>query len=221
MHTKQQKAAILLPYLLLFFAVWTAYTVLVKPWLTAHISSVWLSSFVRSGILKNLVWTLPAYCLLKKFADNAVVKPQELFRLNRRCLPWLTAFALFAIYLLVGAYRLHGGLHIQPTFGIDSVITVLFVGITEEMVFRGWLLNVTYSDQHKWLAIGANAVLFLMIHFPKWIMDSTFISNFTSLGFVCLLVLSVIFSLAFLKTKNLLLPIGLHMFWDLLMFLFY
>lgn len=221
MNTEQQKATVLFPYIFIFFVIWAAYHFFAVPWLTSQISSEWLCALVTEGFLKNLIWTLPAFCLLKKFADDAMVKPQELFRFNRHCLPWLTAFALFAVYIFIGAYKLHGGLHIQSTFGIDSVLTVLFVGLTEEMVFRGWLLNVTYSDQHKWLAIGANAVLFLMIHFPKWIMDGTFVSSFTSLGFVCILALSVVFSLAFLRTKSLLLPVGLHMFWDLLMFLFY
>lgn len=221
MHTKQQKMTVLLPYTLIFFAVWAIYHFFAEPWLMAHISSEWLCTLVTEGLLKNLIWTLPAFCLLKKFAADAYVKPQVLFRLNRDCLKWLLVFVLFAIYLIVGAYRQYGCLQIQPDFGLDSIIVVLFVGLTEEMVFRGWLLNITYSEKHKWLTIGANAVLFLMIHFPRWIMDETFVSSFTSFGFVCILALSVIFSLAFVKTKNLLLPIGLHMFWDLLMFLFY
>ena len=70
-------------------------------------------------------------------------------------------------------------------------------------------------------AIGINAVLFLMIHFPKWMMDGTFFSNFAHLGFISILLLSVLFSVIFVKTKSLLLPIGLHMFWDLLMMMVY
>lgn len=222
MQTEQKLSKkIWIPYCILFFAVWSLFHFFVEGWLDRMIPIEWQNQLLKSGVIKNLIWTLPAFCLLKKFAADAVVKPQALFRFNRSCLPWLSAFALFAIYLVIGAYRQHGTLQVQSTFGMGSVIVVLFVGITEEMVFRGWLLNVTYSEQHKWLAIGGNAVLFLMIHFPTWIMDGIFISSFTSFGFVCILVLSVIFSLAFLKTKSLLLPIGLHMFWDLLMFLFY
>ena len=136
-------------------------------------------------------------------------------------MPWLLVFPFFAVYLLFGAYRLHGGLQILPDFGLSSVIVVLFVGLTEELVFRGWLLNLTYSESHKGVAIGINAVLFLMIHFPKWIMDGTFFSNFAHFGFISILLLSVLFSVIFVKTKSLLLPIGLHMFWDFLMMMVY
>jgi membrane protease YdiL (CAAX protease family) len=219
--TKSGKAVVYGCYLLLFFAVWTLYHFFVKDWLAASISPTWLCTLVQDGVLKNLIWTLPAYCLLCVFAEDAYVKPKQLFRLHAQCLPWLAVFVLFAVYLLLGAYRQNGSLHVQSDFGISAVITVLFVGLTEEMVFRGWLLNVTYTDKHQWLAIGCNAVLFLCIHFPKWLTDGSFVTNFTSFGFVCILALSVIFSLAFVKTKNLLLPMGLHMFWDLLMFLFY
>ncbi len=208
-------------YCIFFFAVWSVFHFFVEGWLDRTITIEWQNQLIKSGLIKNLVWTLPAWLLLQRYAENAYVKPKVLFRFHRDCFKWLWVFVLFAIYLLIGAYRQHGSLQIQPDFGVASIIIVLFVGLTEEMVFRGWLLNVTYSDKNKWLAIGANAVLFLMIHFPTWIMDGIFVSSFTSFGFVCILVLSVIFSLAFIKTKNLLLPIGLHMFWDLLMFLFY
>ena len=60
-----------------------------------------------------------------------------------------------------------------------------------------------------------------MIHFPKWIMDGTFFSNFAHFGFISILLLSVLFSVIFVKTKSLLLPIGLHMFWDFLMMMVY
>lgn len=72
MHTKRQKAAVLLPYTLIFFAVWAIYHFFADPWLTTHISSGWLCTLVTEGLLKNLIWTLPAFCLLKKFAADAL-----------------------------------------------------------------------------------------------------------------------------------------------------
>ncbi|MCH5253072.1 MAG: CPBP family intramembrane metalloprotease, partial [Lachnospiraceae bacterium] len=43
-----------------------------------------------------------------------------------------------------------GRLEMAETFGLCDVITVLFVGLTEEMVFRGWLLNATITEKRKW-----------------------------------------------------------------------
>lgn len=69
--------------------------------------------------------------------------------------------------------------------------------------------------------ILTNAVMFLVIHFPIWIQEGVFISNFTSFGFLCILILSIVFSCTFLKSKNILVPVALHMYWDFLVFMFY
>ena len=66
-----------------------------------------------------------------------------------------------------------------------------------------------------------NAVMFLLIHFPIWIASGIFIDEFTSLNFLCVPALSIIFSWSFIKSKNIWIPITLHMYWDLLMDLFY
>lgn len=86
------------------------------------------------------------------------------------------------------------------------------------MMFRGWLLNVLLHDK-KWMTIIVNAVLFLLIHFPVWIrhgMLSTYITNVT---FLQIMILSVIFSCAFIKSKSMLVPIMLHAYWNFLCFL--
>lgn len=68
--------------------------------------------------------------------------------------------------------------------------------------------------------IGINAVMFLLIHFPSWIHKGILIENFANLGFLSIIILGVIFSQTFIKSKSILVPISLHMYWDLLMFLF-
>ena len=47
-----------------------------------------------------------------------------------------------------------------------------------------------------------------------------FVSSFTHFGFIIILLLSVIFSTEFLRSKNILVPIALHMYWDLLASMF-
>ena len=97
----------------------------------------------------------------------------------------------------------------------------MFVGLTEETVFRGWLLNATIQEDKKWRSIIINAIMLLVIHFPVWIHTGVFISNITSFSFLSVLILSIIFSLTFIKSRNILIPIALHMYWDLLIFMFY
>lgn len=114
-----------------------------------------------------------------------------------------------------------GKLEISSSFHYSYLIDVLFVGITEEVVFRGWLLNVTVNENRKWSPIIINAVMFLLIHFPIWIMSGEFIDAFVNLNFLCVPILSIIFSWSFIRSKSIWIPIALHMYWDLLMYLFY
>ena len=138
-----------------------------------------------------------------------------------KLLKYIPVYLGFTAYLIIGAFIRKGGLAVSDSFSCGDLIDVLFVGITEEMVFRGWLLNITVSEKRKWLPIMINAVMFLLIHFSIWIKSGVFIDSFTSLNFLCVPVLSVIFSWSFIKSKSIWIPITLHMYWDLLMCLFY
>jgi membrane protease YdiL (CAAX protease family) len=86
------------------------------------------------------------------------------------------------------------------------------------MVFRGWLLNATVKDIPQWLAVLLNALMFLAIHFPRWIQEGIFISTIASFNFMGIIILSVVFSLSFLKSKNILIPVTMHMLYDFLAF---
>jgi membrane protease YdiL (CAAX protease family) len=135
-------------------------------------------------------------------------------------LKYIPVYLGFTVYLIIGAFIRKGGLVVSNSFSYSDLIGVLFVGITEEMVFRGWLLNITISEKRKWLPIIINAVMFLLIHFPIWIANGVFIDSFTSLNFLCVPILSVIFSWTFIKSKSIWIPVTLHMYWDLLIALF-
>ncbi|MCQ2407708.1 MAG: CPBP family intramembrane metalloprotease [Oscillospiraceae bacterium] len=126
---------------------------------------------------------------------------------------WTLLFAAISGGSLIRGI-LHGTLHINPDFSLASHQWLLVVGITEEMVFRGWLLNATAKDEKDWKPVAVNAVMFLCIHFPGWIQKGMFVSAITGFGFVSILIFSVLVSVCFLKHKNLLLPVFLHMLYD-------
>lgn len=53
---------------------------------------------------------------------------------------------------------------------LDSYLDgFLVVGITEEMVFRGFILKEINKRMSFWKANGITALLFLFIHYPIWI----------------------------------------------------
>ena len=213
---KQNKVKVLVAYLIAFFSLWALVELVLFEKITSVVGNGVLSEFIREGVIKNLVWTVPAGVLIYRFKDEVFITLKEMFSSKVNWLKYLPVFIIFTIYLLGGAILQNGKLTISNNFGFENVISLLFVGLTEELVFRGWLLNLTVKENKKWISICINALLFLVIHFPIWIQEGVFISNFTSFGFLSILILSVIFSCTFIKSRNILVPIALHTYWNLL-----
>ena len=216
---KQNKAKVLVVYLIAFFGLWALAELVVFGKINAVVENKLLSSVITE-LIKILVWTVPAVILINRFKDVIYISLKEMFSTKVNWLKYLPVFIIFVLYILGGVILQNGNLQISSNFRIDEVISLLFVGITEELVFRGWLLNMTVKENKKWVPIAINAGLFLVIHFPIWIYQGVFISNFTSLSFLCVVALSIVFSWTFIKSKNILVPIALHTFWNLLVLLF-
>lgn len=217
--------AVLIVYCIALFVVWAAFEMLIFPQFAQvnSLKNAWFSSIVKDGIIKNIVWTLPAVLLVARYKDELYISAKEMFTNRVNWLKYLPVFAFFTAYLLIAGYMVNGKIAISSDFEPHSLIIVAFVGITEESVLRGWILNATISEGSKkrtWLAVILNAFFFLVIHFPRWIYEGTFVSSFADLGFLCIIMLGIVFSQAFIKSKSLVVPIVLHMYWDLLLFLF-
>lgn len=221
MSTKKERTNVpvitLVIFSVLFYFAWTLVELLISPQLDG-MSSQALAAFVRDCVIKNLLWTLPAFILIYKYNDRMTVGLKEMFTFNKECIKYLSLFVLFTVFILLNMFIHNGKIAISEDFGFDEMIVVLFVGLTEEMVFRGWLLNATAKRSEN-AALAVNAVMFLVIHFPIWIHEGAFVSNFANMGFISIMLLSVVFGYVFLQTKNIVLPIALHMYWDLLIFL--
>jgi hypothetical protein len=207
-------------YFVIFYAVWAVYELIGIPMIDDVIKNEILSSILKDCVIKNLVWTVSAMLLIHHFSSDMRFRLKDMFTEKVNWLKYLPIFVAFTLYLLLNVYIEKGSFKVSEDFGIDTIIKVLFVGITEEMVFRGWLLNATIREDKKRELILLNAVMFLLIHFPIWIRDGLFIPYFKSLSFLFLMILSLIFSYSFLKSKSILVPVVLHMYWDLLAFMF-
>ena len=217
----RRKYAVLIIYTVIFYGIWTAWEFYFKPWLDTIIENEYAAQFIKSGVIKNLIWTLPAILIIKYFETDLYIGLREMFTTKVKWLKYFPIFLLFTVYLLAGVLIQNGKITVSESFIGSSLIIVLFVGITEETVFRGWLLNSTVGEKRKLLPVTINALMFLVIHFPNWIYSGSFIDNFKNMSFFSVIILNFIFSYTFIKSQNILVPIFLHMYWDLLMFLFY
>jgi len=219
-HISKNKALII--YIIAFYTIWALFEFCGKPVINDLFPGIVSSEIVNEVVIKNLVWILPASLLVHHYKDDVCIKLKEMFTTKVKWLHYLPVFLLFVLYPLVNAYRMKGSLSLSSDFGAKQVIDFSFVGITEEMVFRGWLLNamVGKDKKNQWKAILLSSLLFVAIHIPTWIIHGEFAGAFLHFGFVTIIILSVIFSITFLKSRNILVPVALHMIWDFLLSMF-
>ena len=214
---RKLKALYIVVYLIIFFTVWSIRELVIRP--------VWLNQFdgltwhILESSMKLVVWTVPAIFLIIYFEDDMWINFKEMFTNKPR---WFKSapLLLLVFYPLANALFVHGEIAVRPGFEPLSLIQgVMFAGITEDIVFRGFLLNTMLKRMKAWQAVAVDAVLFALIHCPIWIYWGFGFTDIL-LSIVAVLPTSVLFAFSFIKTKNLLVPITLHMIWNILMTLF-
>ena len=216
------KTKVLILYSIAFYTIWTLFEFLWKPVIDDIFHGEISSQIVKTVIIKNLVWVLPASLLVHHYRDDVCIGLKEMFTSKVKWLRYLPVFLLFVLYPLVTAYLHKGSLTLNSDFGAKEIIMYSFVGITEEMVFRGWLLNAMVGKERRnpWKAILLSSLLFVAIHIPTWTIHGKLAGAFLHFGFVQIIILSIIFSVTFLKSRNILVPVALHMIFDFLVDMF-
>jgi len=206
-------------YIVIFFLVWSIRELIIRPVFLDSLNEIMFQ--VMESSMKLLVWTLPAVLFIRYFQGEMWISLKEMFTNKPKWFKDAPMLALVIIIPFLQAWMSFGKITIHQDFvPIKLIETVLFVGITEEMVFRGFLLNAMLKKMKLMPAILINAALFLFIHYPFWIYQGHNISMFISSSFTVLL-LGALFAYSFVKTKNILIPIALHMKWNLLLAIFY
>ena len=206
-------------YLIIFFAVWSIRELVVQPVFLDPLDS--LVSEILGSIIKLLVWTLPAILLIKHYQDDMWIGLRDMFTTKPKWFKDAPILALVIIAPLFQALVFGGGFAIDPDFvPVRLIGVVVFVGVTEEIVFRGFLLNAFLKRMKMWQAVALDAVLFYLIHIPIWVYQGHGFAFFLSVV-VTVMALSVLFAYSFIKTRNIFVPIALHMIWNLLVMTLY
>ncbi len=127
------------------------------------------------------------------------------------------AISAVLITTAVSAIAIFGGLAFSPhftirTFAHQIIVVVLLLGgaLLEELAFRG------YPFQRLVEAIGpAGAIIVLSIFFGAVHLQNPNAQGMLSLGFFNTILVGVLFAYAYLRTRTLWLPIGMHFGWNL------
>lgn len=214
------KIPALILHFIIFYAVWACWALFVKPALKNALGDCFLTETIGCAV-KVLVWVVPALLLVKRYEPEMFAGLRQMFT-QKVPLKWVIFWTLLfaaagSLDKLSACFSGRGSLHISPEFLSKASLYLTVVGITEETVFRGWMLNATAKGVRDWKMILLNAVLFMSIHIPGWYHKGMLADAFQGLGFLSIIGFSVLASICFLKHKNLLLPVFLHMLYDFLL----
>lgn len=205
-------------YLIIFFAIWSVRELVIQPLYLSPLNPI-VSALIGEAI-KLLVWTLPAILLISYFQNDMQIGLKEMFTTKPK---WFKdAPVLLLVFVpVLRAFLAHRMIAVAPDFDPTRLIGgVLFVGITEEMVFRGFLLNAFLKKLEMKRAIALNEVFFVLIHYPIWIYNGLGVTAILTSS-ISVFVIGAFFSYSFIKTRNIFVPIVLHMVWNLLVIALY
>lgn len=206
--------------------------------------SVWTSPFRRVNervvLVLVLLFLAPAYRLseLKGRADFGLCKRADWARLFGFGLVVAAASMLipYVIGLMAGVYA---PVPLAPDWGaqvLKIVVGMLLIGVIEEVVFRGFILNALRKSLGPAAAVLLSSALFAAVHFIKpaepsavdhWYSGFLLLAHpFSAAGNTLIPELSTLFCMGSvlatlsLWTRSVYLAVGLHAGWVWIMMLF-
>jgi membrane protease YdiL (CAAX protease family) len=215
-HRPGAPRRIWLCYLLAFYALWTLVELLAAPaiiaWLGAGVGA--LANII---VVKTVIWVAPAVILIHRFSPVLPVPLRKMFTAPVKRLPVLLVFTVLTGWVALTIWGRWPAEGIHLAFPLAGVVRCLFVGIQEELVFRGWLANAM-PNWGTWKGYLANGALFALIHVPAWIKDPSRLEGpaliQAPLG---LMVFGALLAWLFARGQNITAPIVLHSWYDLLL----
>ena len=217
--TKSNKNYIWL-YFIAFFSLWS----IRELWLVQYLDLMDpVPRAITSATIKIAIWVIPVI-LFVKLVDK--VEPFSYLGLRhnlRNGLKWTGWVSLVLLFYVVLKITVLGDtIDFQLEFN-EWLNVVLLVGITEEIVFRGFLLRKLMESFKFGIANTITSLLFVSIHFPIWIYKGEF--EFSNLlvnmsTILSIFVLSILFGIIYKKSNSLWTVIIIHSLYNLIVLIF-
>ncbi|MCX6220160.1 MAG: type II CAAX endopeptidase family protein [Bacteroidia bacterium] len=87
-----------------------------------------------------------------------------------------------------------------------SVVLFVAVAFTEELFFRGYILNNLMGSMNRWIALVISSLFFSAVHMGN--------AHFTSYSFLSIVMAGLLLGLPYIFIKSLWMPIALHFSWN-------
>lgn len=177
-----------------------------------------LPSVTDSGksIFGEIIWALCLIPVILIF-KNKYIFNQKKAPFKERIKVMLPMLIVTTIMLVAEFLQAGGFSH----FNIDEVVAMLllyaFVGIYEEILCRGWLLNEfveRFGQTRKGIiySVVLSSMIFGLMHFSNIFVGADFAGTLVQI--IMATVVGVFYACIYLKTKNIWSVVFLHSFWD-------
>lgn len=177
------------------------------------------------GYISRLVWAMPFAFLIARDKHKGVISPKEVFGFHFHWTSFLTVLALSTIYVLCGMLFIHGSLWINPDFiFLQELSRFLVVGFVEELVYRGFGLNMLSNFSSEKTANIVSSLFFAAVHIPAyfihWYYDGMFLLTEMITQVISVFILGLIFGMVFIKSKSIWPSAIIHFWYDFSFILF-
>jgi membrane protease YdiL (CAAX protease family) len=98
--------------------------------------------------------------------------------------------------------------HFAPADLFTGLVLMVVIAFTEEMVFRGYILNNLMESMNKWAALGVSAALFTFAHGSN--------PGISFIAVINLLLAGLLLGINFIYTRNIWFAICFHFSWNFL-----
>ena len=177
---------------------------------------------ITSAVIKIAIWVTPVIFLVKVMEKHNPLSYLGLRYNFKKGLKWVcwVSLVFIAYFVILNFIVLKSNIDFQ--MGLHEWLNiVLLVGITEEIVFRGFLLRKLMDSYKFWIANTITALLFVSIHFPIWFYKDLFEFSYLLNGITTTFVLGIILGFIYKKSNSLWSVIIVHSLYNLLVSLFY
>ena len=199
---------------LVFITIWSINILFISPKLIIFGDDI--AVFLQT-IIKFILWCGYGYYFIKLYNKNLAIKKEELFKMKNHHFMLKILLAVVVVAIL-SMFKNHRSFNINSFTLEDFINKFLLVGIEEELVFRGLVLNGLTKKETFIKASIVTSILFALIHIPGYIRLELELSLII-INCLKILAVSCVYNYIFKETKSIWPIVIIHGVWDLLFFL--
>jgi membrane protease YdiL (CAAX protease family) len=195
-------------YVGLFFIVWTLRATLLYS-IDTSIESESLRH-LYSNAVKFVVWVVPVFVYLVKVDGKNPFRYLRLSTMPSKASLLFGGVAVVLYFAAVLALSLFAqGKRLSFNFDGVALLSTSASSLSEEVLFRGFMLNQLRERASFWAANLATAFLFVLVHLPNWLWTRGFQTQLLS-DCVGIFVLACFLGYLLKKTDSLWFCVGAH-----------